>query len=78
MLGASCPGRGSHMGPIMPKLAGIVLSLSLVAGCAPASQGQVQVARPATPAAPCHAGADARGIAAGFFSFFTDDLNGCL
>ncbi len=54
---------------------GVVLAL---ASCTTAPPGQ-NAAAPQPGAKPaCHAGADAGGIAAGFFSLFTDDLNGCL
>jgi hypothetical protein len=67
----------------MLKSSLIVGAVILLAGCAsppPAAPSQVQSA-PAQQVGPkpsCQAGADAKGIAAGFFSFFTDDLNGCL
>jgi hypothetical protein len=67
----------------MLKCSFVVGVVILLASCASPPQvtpSQVQGA-PAQQAGPkpsCQAGADAKGIAAGFFSFFTDDLNGCL
>ena len=62
----------------MLRMAIIGSALSLLAGCAQTPQAPAQAVQQPGPKPSCHAGANASGIAAGFFSFFTDDLNGCL
>ena len=56
----------------------MVCAMALLGGCAQTAQHQSQLNAPPAAKPACRAGADAAGIAAGFFSFFTDDLNGCL
>ena len=63
----------------MLKMVIVGCAASLLTSCAqqPPPAQPLAAQQPASKPA-CHAGADASGIAAGFFSFFTDDLNGCL
>ena len=50
----------------------------LLAGCTPAPQRENAADPPPGSKTACHAGGDARGIAAGFFALFTDGREGCL
>lgn len=50
----------------------------MLAGCTPPPRAQVQAPQQSENKSACQAGSNAKGIAAGFFSLFTDDLDGCL
>ena len=62
----------------MLKMAIVGCAMGLLASCAQTPQAQAPAPQQTGPKPACQAGANAQGIAAGFFSFFTDDLNGCL
>lgn len=51
--------------------------LAILAGCAQTPPVQSQAAQQLGAKPACHAGSDAKGIAAGFFEFFQDDP-GCF